>query len=128
MYSTAAIRVTGSPQPFSVQELPAQLPDDPGHDLWRRDFTGASSLFGVVLETGDEAAVSRMVDGYRYFKIGASWGGYESLVLPASPKHTRTAVPWNAPGYVLRYHVGLEDPDDLIADLADGFDRLADGD
>lgn len=100
------------------------LPGDPGHDLWQRDFTGASSLFGVILETGDEAAVARMVDGYRYFKIGASWGGYESLVLPASPKRVRTAVPWTEPGYVLRYHVGLEDPDDLIADLADGFKRL----
>ena len=103
------------------------LPGDPGHDLWRRDFTGASSLFGVILETGDEAAVARMVDGYRYFKIGASWGGYESLVLPASPKNVRTAVPWTEPGYVLRYHVGLEDPDDLIADLSDGFARLGDG-
>ncbi|WP_373500746.1 cystathionine beta-lyase [Desulfococcus sp.] len=101
------------------------LPGDPGHDLWRRDFTGASSLFGVVLETGDEAAVARMVDGYRYFKIGASWGGYESLVLPANPKGVRTAAPWTAPGYVLRFHVGLEDPEDLIADLADGFMRLA---
>lgn len=101
------------------------LPGDPGHDLWRRDFTGASSLFGLVLETGDEAAVARMVDGYRYFKIGASWGGYESLVLPANPRGVRTAAPWTAPGYVLRYHVGLEDPEDLIADLADGFERLA---
>ncbi len=65
-----------------------------------------------------------MVDGYRYFKIGASWGGYESLVLPAGPKNVRTAVPWTEPGYVLRYHVGLEDPEDLVADLADGFARL----
>ena len=100
------------------------LPGDPGYELWQRDFTGASSLFGVILETSAEAAVARMVDGYRYFKIGASWGGYESLVLPASPKNVRTAVPWTEPGYVLRYHVGLEDPDDLIADLADGFERL----
>jgi cystathionine beta-lyase len=100
------------------------LPGDPGHDLWQRDFTGASSLFGVVLKTGSEAAAARMVDGYRFFKIGASWGGYESLVLPAGPKRTRTAVPWTEPGYVLRYHVGLEDPEDLICDLADGFARL----
>lgn len=101
------------------------LPEDPGHALWRRDFTGASSLFGVVLHTEDADAVARMVEGYRCFKIGASWGGYESLVLPASPKRVRTAVPWTETGYVLRYHVGLEDPDDLVDDLAAGFARLA---
>lgn len=101
------------------------LPEDPGYAIWKRDFTGASSLFGLLLETGDEAAVARMVDGYRYFKIGASWGGYESLVLPAHPERVRTAPPWTETGYLLRYHVGLEDPEDLIADLAEGFDRLA---
>lgn len=100
------------------------LPEDPGHMLWQRDFTGACSLFGVVLHTAAEAAVARMVDGYRYFKIGSSWGGYESLVTPSYPACMRTAVPWTEPGFVLRYHVGLEDPDDLIADLDDGFTRL----
>jgi cystathionine beta-lyase len=100
------------------------LPQDPGHALWKRDFTGASSLFGVVLHTDAEAAVACMVDGYRYFKIGASWGGYESLVIPACPANMRTAVPWTDTGFVLRYHVGLEDPDDLLADLEDGFCRL----
>jgi cystathionine beta-lyase len=65
-----------------------------------------------------------MVEGYRYFKIGASWGGYESLVIPAYPGEIRTAVPWTEPGFVLRYHVGLEAPEDLIADLDEGFQRL----
>ena len=65
-----------------------------------------------------------MVEGYRYFKIGASWGGYESLVIPAYPGEFRTAVPWTEPGFVLRYHVGLEAPEDLLADLDEGFQRL----
>ena len=100
------------------------LPEDPGHALWQRDFTGACSLFGVVLHTSEEPAVAQMVEGYHYFKIGASWGGYESLVIPAYPAAIRTAVPWTEPGFVLRYHVGLEDPEDLLTDLDEGFQRL----
>ena len=100
------------------------LPNDPGHAIWKRDFTGACSLFGVVLHTADETAVALMVDGYRYFKIGASWGGFESLVIPAYPAQLRTAVPWTEPGFVLRYHVGLEAPEDLMEDLEAGFERL----
>jgi cystathionine beta-lyase len=100
------------------------LPEDPGHALWQRDFTGACSLFGVVLHTHAAKAVARMVDGYRYFKIGSSWGGYESLVVPVYPATLRTVVRWRETGFVLRYHVGLEDPEDLIADLEDGFERL----
>jgi cysteine-S-conjugate beta-lyase len=100
------------------------LAADPGHHLWKRDFTGASSLFGVLLQETSEEAVARMVDNYRYFKIGASWGGFESLVIPADPAACRTAQPWNESGFLLRYHIGLEDPQDLISDLADGFKRL----
>ena len=100
------------------------LPDDPGHAIWKRDFTGACSLFSIVLHTDDEAAVARMVNAYRYFRIGASWGGFESLVIPAYPAQLRTAVPWTECGFVLRYHVGLEAPEDLIADLEEGFERL----
>lgn len=100
------------------------LPEDPGHRLWQRDFSGASSLFGVILQTTSAKTIAHMVDNYGYFKIGASWGGYESLVIPANPKPIRKAVPWTEEGYLLRYHVGLEDTDDLIADLKEGFDRL----
>jgi len=100
------------------------LEGNPGHHLWQRDFTGASSLFGVLLHETSEKAVARMVDNYRYFKIGASWGGFESLVIPANPAAYRTAPPWDESGYLLRYHIGLEDPQDLISDLADGFQRL----
>ncbi len=92
--------------------------------MWKRDFTGACSLFGLVLHTDNAAAVSAMVDPYRYFKIGASWGGFESLVIPAYPAEIRTVTPWRETGFVLRYHVGLEDPEDLMTDLADGFERL----
>jgi cystathionine beta-lyase len=100
------------------------LPADPGRALWQRDFTVACSLFGVVLHTPEETAVAQMVEGYRYFKIGASWGGYESLVIPTYPAALRTAVPWTESGFVLRYHVGLEDPEDLLTDLDEGFQRL----
>ena len=68
--------------------------------------------------------MARMIDDYTYFKIGASWGGFESLVIPADVKKIRTAVPWTEQGYVLRFHIGLEDPEDLIEDLEQGFMRL----
>lgn len=111
-------------QPEVEKVLYPALPDDPGYEIWKRDFTGACSLFGAVLHTGSEEAVCRMVEGLSFFKIGASWGGFESLVLPAFPAKGRTAVPWTETGYLLRFYVGLEDPEDLIGDLADGFKRL----
>jgi len=111
-------------QPAIQRVMYPPLPEDPGHAIWKRDFTGACSLFGVVLNTESEAAIATMLDGYRFFKIGASWGGYESLVIPAHLEKIRTAVPWTEKGCVLRYHIGLEDTDDLIEDLKDGFDRL----
>ncbi|MDP6352806.1 MAG: cystathionine beta-lyase [Alphaproteobacteria bacterium] len=101
------------------------LPEDPGHALWSRDFTGASGLFGVVLEPVSKAAVAAMLDGLALFKMGYSWGGYESLIVPTNPAAIRTATQWRAPGPSLRIHAGLEDPDDLIADLEQGFARLA---
>jgi cystathionine beta-lyase len=100
------------------------LPDDPGHEIWKRDFGGACGLFGVVLDRHhDDTALASVLDGLELFAMGASWGGYESLILPASP--IRTATKWEAEGTLLRLHVGLEHPDDLIADLAAGLDRLS---
>jgi len=97
---------------------------DPGHALWKRDYSGACGLFGVVLKPGpSEAQLQAMIDGYRLFGIGASWGGYESLCIRNAPKRNHPA--FLPDGHLLRYHVGLEDPEDLIADLAEGFDRLA---
>jgi cysteine-S-conjugate beta-lyase len=98
------------------------LSNAPGHEMWKRDFTGASGLFSVVLKPKSEIAVAAMLDGLQLFGMGYSWGGFESLVVPFKPH--RTASTWTAEGPCLRFHVGLEDPKDLIADLEAGFARL----
>jgi cystathionine beta-lyase len=100
------------------------LPGDPGHEIWKRDFLGASGLFGLVLEPCSKQAVAAMLDGMELFGMGWSWGGYESLLIPTHPGTCRTAVPWSEAGPTLRIHVGLEDPEDLIRDLEAGFARL----
>lgn len=98
------------------------LSNDPGHQIWKRDFTGASGLFSVVLNPTSEQSVAAMLDGLSLFGMGFSWGGFESLVVPFKP--VRTATTWTAPGPCLRFHIGLESPDDLIDDLKQGFERL----
>jgi cystathionine beta-lyase len=100
------------------------LPDDPGHALWRRDFRGACGLFGVLLKSCSTEAWRAMVDGLELFGLGASWGGFESLIMPNQPERYRTATSWDTSFPSLRLHVGLEDPEDLIADLDAGFARL----
>ncbi len=100
------------------------LEDDPGHALWKRDFSGASGLFGVILKDCSKKALAAMLDGLELFPLGDSWGGYESLIIPAHPEKIRTATQWTAAGPTLRIHAGLEDPDDLIEDLEKGLDRL----
>jgi len=100
------------------------LPGDRGHALWKRDFRGASGLFGVVLQPVDGAAIGRMLDGMRIFGMGWSWGGFESLLIPTWPERARTVTRWSPGGPSLRVHVGLEDPQDLIEDLDAGFARL----
>lgn len=100
--------------------------DCPGHRLWKRDFDGSSGLFSIVLaKPYPKAALARMLDHMELFKMGYSWGGYESLILPSDPAPCRSAVAWKAPGPLLRLHAGLEDIDDLIADLEAGFRRLS---
>ncbi len=113
-------------QPDVARVMHPGLRGDPGHELWKRDFSGASGLFGLVLTPGPKAAVDALLDGMQLFKMGFSWGGYESLIVPTYPGCTRTAKPWTDPGPTLRLHVGLEDPDDLIADLAAGLTRFGD--
>jgi cystathionine beta-lyase len=112
-------------RPEVARVLYPALPDDPGHALWQRDFAGASGLFGVELMPVPEAAVNAMLNGMDLFRMGASWGGYESLILPIDLGPLRTATRWSGEGPLLRLHVGLEDPADLIEDLEAGFDRLA---
>jgi cystathionine beta-lyase len=111
-------------RPEVARVLHPGLPDDPGHTLWRRDFGGASGLFGVVLKPASQEAIAAMVDGLALFGIGASWGGFESLILQSQNSVVRTATEWPEAPYMLRLHAGLEDPEDLIADLEAGFDRL----
>lgn len=111
-------------QPQVARVLHPALPGCPGHEHWQRDFTGASGLFGFVLDGGDEAARTALIDGLALFGIGFSWGGFESLVIPADPGRMRSAAPWRAEGPLVRLHVGLEDADDLIADLAAGLERF----
>jgi cystathionine beta-lyase len=125
-HEASALRVAEwlTRRPEVSRVLHPALPDHPGHAVWKRDFQGASSLFGLLLQTGSEKAVAAMVDGLRVFKIGASFGGFESLIVPVRPE--RTARPWREPGFLLRLHVGLEAVEDLLADLDAGFARLGD--
>ena len=99
------------------------LPSNPSHELWKRDFTGASGLFGVVLNDYTDNAVSAMLDGLALYGMGASWGGFESLILPTRPAPFRSATEWTETPS-LRIHAGLEDVDDLMEDLDKGFERL----
>ena len=101
------------------------LPGDPGHAIWSRDYDGASGLFGFVLEACSDAQFAAFMDHMDLFKLGYSWGGYESLVVPTYPNTLRSATEWSAPGPAVRIHVGLEAIEDLIADLERGFARLA---
>jgi cystathionine beta-lyase len=100
------------------------LPGHPGHDFFKRDYLGASGLFGIILKPQPRERMIHMVNGMRLFGIGASWGGYESLMIPSYPERYRTATAWDSPGQVLRIHAGLEDLDDLLADLDAGLARL----
>ena len=113
-------------KPEVRQVLFPALTNDPGHEIWKRDFHGASSLFGAELEPCPEKAVAALLDGMRLFGMGYSWGGYESLLIPSNVMKKRTAVPWRFEGPLLRLHIGLEDVDDLKDDLNDGLERLRD--
>ncbi|MGH6878033.1 MAG: cystathionine beta-lyase [Rhizomicrobium sp.] len=112
--------------PAVARMLHPALADDPGHAIWTRDFKGASGLFGLVLNPVAQPALAAFFDGLECFGRGYSWGGYESLIVPAHIH--RTVRPFPADGPVLRIHAGLEDPDDLIGDLERGFERLRERD
>jgi cystathionine beta-lyase len=101
------------------------LADDPGHEIWKRDYSGASGLFGVLLKPCSDTQLAAMLDHMDLFKMGYSWGGYESLAIPSYPATLRSANPWTASGPTLRLHAGLEAVDDLIRDLDRGLARLA---
>ncbi len=110
-------------QPGVIRVLHPALREHPDHHLFERDFTGSGSLFSFILEPASRKAIAAMVDGMRLFGMGYSWGGYESLIVPSDPAHTRTAVLWTEEGNLFRTHIGFEDIDDLKSDLADGIAR-----
>jgi cystathionine beta-lyase len=112
-------------RPEVLRVLHPALPGSPGHEIWKRDFTGASSLFGVVLNPRyDVDAVGAMIDVMTLFGIGASWGGFESLILPTSGTISRSAGTGQFGGEMMRIHIGLEDVADIKADLTRGFAKL----
>ena len=106
------------------------LESDPGHELWKRDFSGAGALFSIVLEKTPRKAIAAMLDGYEFFGIGASWGGFDSLVELCHPERSavnRKGTVWNeGNSTIVRFAIGLEDVDDLRRDLENGFTRLND--
>ncbi len=108
-------------RPEVARVLHPALEDDPGHAIWKRDFTGASGLFSVVLKPASDKAVDALLDTLALFGMGYSWGGFESLVIPFDCSDYRTATTWAPGGPTLRFHIGLENLDDLKADLERGF-------
>ena len=112
-------------QPEIDRVLHPALPSCPGHELWQRDFTGSNGLFSVIFKPFEQSAMHGFIDGLELFSLGGSWGGYESLVLPSNV--TRTATEWTENAQSIRFHIGLEDPDDLIEDIAAGLKRLVKG-
>lgn len=111
-------------RPEVLRVLHPALETDPGHEIWKRDFTGASGLFGVVLKPVSAASVDAMLNSLKLFGMGFSWGGFESLIIPFDCTSYRTATRWAPGGPTLRLHVGLENVEDLKADLIRGFEVL----
>jgi cystathionine beta-lyase len=111
-------------RPEVARVLHPSFPECPGHQIFVRDFKGPAGLFSIVLNGGNEAARAALIDGLDHFGIGFSWGGYESLAIPVDPERYRTATRWKAEGPLVRLQIGLEDPDDLIADLDAGLARF----
>jgi cysteine-S-conjugate beta-lyase len=123
-HQASALKVAGwlGSRPEVARVAFPALPGDPGHALWKRDFTGACGLFAIELQPVAKAAADAFIDALELFGIGASWGGYESLAVPVNA--TRTATSPRTAGPMIRLHIGLEDADDLIADLERGFAAL----
>jgi cystathionine beta-lyase len=126
-HQASALRVASwlAARPEVREVIYPALPGARGHALWQRDFTGATGLFAVVLQPVAKERIDAMLNGFSLFGMGWSWGGFESLAIPIWPEKVRTATRWDAGGPCLRLHIGLEDPEDLIADLAAGLARLA---
>jgi cystathionine beta-lyase len=109
-------------RPEVLKVLHPALSSFPDHAVWKRDFSGSNGLFGVVLKPGLDA--DQVIDALELFGTGVSWGGYESLASPGDRMIGRRAAPEPLGGSLLRLHVGLESPQDLIADLNRALERL----
>lgn len=112
-------------RPEVLHVLHPALENDPGHAIWKRDFSGACGLFSFILKPEAAKNIGAFFDSLALFGMGYSWGGFESLAIPFDCAGYRTATKWNPGGPAVRLHIGLEDPEDLIADLADGLAKLA---
>jgi cystathionine beta-lyase len=127
-HETSALKVATwlKQQPMVTKVLHPSFDECPGSEFFKRDFTGSNGLFSFVVDTRDEQKITAMLDSMHHFKMGFSWGGFESLILPVNGlSHLRTAKPWQEKGRVIRLHIGLEDVDDLLEDLAQGLAKLA---
>ncbi len=126
-HQTSGIEIASwlATRPEVARVMHPALASDPGHAMWKRDFSGASGLFSVVLKPVQETQLAAFLDGLELFGMGYSWGGFESLVIPFDPRSYRTATTWSDAGPALRFHIGLECVDDLKRDLEAGFQRLA---
>ena len=113
-------------QPDVAAVFHPALPECPGHDIWKRDFSGSAGLFSFI-HKGDAATAAAFVDALELFGIGYSWGGFESLALPVQPEKYRSIVSWDEEGTLIRLQIGLEDTDDLVADLDQAFTAARSG-
>jgi cystathionine beta-lyase len=112
-------------RPEVARVLHPALASDPGHPIWQRDYSGACGLFSIVLQPVPQAAVHAFLNALTLFGLGYSWGGFESLAIPFDCTAMRSATRWAPGGPAVRFHIGLEDVDDLTADLERGFAALA---
>jgi cystathionine beta-lyase len=113
-----------SARPEVMRVLHPALKSDPGYNIWRRDFSGASGLFSIILKPAPLQAVDALLNTVKLFGMGFSWGGFESLIVPFDCTTYRTATKWAPGGPALRLHIGLENVEDLKADLAQGFEAF----
>lgn len=126
-HQKSALEIAGwlGTHPAVKKLLHPAFPSCPGHENWKKYYSGSSGTFGIILHETNKQKIAKMLDGMSIFRLGFSWGGFESLLFPEQPAPIRTADPWRESGFSLRLHIGLEDVTDLKADLEEGLARLA---